>query len=174
MGCGVALVAAADYPEEIPVVEELAADFLVNNQLVPLELSEGTARFACLVPQDVYLGKALGLALPGRSVTLCLGLEADVAAALERYTSSGDDEEEEEAFVTAADSEDFVEHLRDLASEAPVIRLVNQIIHRAVDLGASDIHIEPFESRLVLRYRVDGVIAEADDPPALSLAAAIA
>ena len=53
---------------------------------------------------------------------------------------------------------DDVEHLRDLASEAPVIRLVNLVIQRAVELRASDIHIEPFENRLKVRYRIDGVL----------------
>ena len=58
--------------------------------------------------------------------------------------------------------------------EAPVIRLVNQIIHRAVDMSASDIHIEPFEDGLHLRYRVDGVLQEHPDAPAANLAPAIA
>ena len=62
----------------------------------------------------------------------------------------------------SAGDEDDVEHLRDLASEAPVIRLVNLIIQRAVELRASDIHIEPFENRLKVRYRVDGVLEEGE------------
>src|SRR5690606_8993013 len=57
---------------------------------------------------------------------------------------------------------DDVEHLRDLASEAPVIRLVNLLVQRAVELRASDIHIEPFENRLKVRYRIDGVLVEAE------------
>ena len=70
--------------------------------------------------------------------------------------------------------QEFIEHLRDLASEAPVIRLVNQLIHRSLDLGASDIHLEPFEDGLHLRYRVDGVIQDAPDAPPANLAPAIA
>ena len=68
--------------------------------------------------------------------------------------------------------EEDAERLKDLASEAPVIRLVNQIIARAVETHASDIHIEPFEDRLRVRYRYDGVLQEAESPPA-RLAAAI-
>jgi general secretion pathway protein E len=64
------------------------------------------------------------------------------------------------------------ERLKDLASEAPVIRLVNQLIARAVETQASDIHIEPFEDRLRVRYRYDGVLHEAESPPA-RLASAI-
>src|SRR3546814_675293 len=68
---------------------------------------------------------------------------------------------------------DDVEHLRDLASEAPVIRLVNLIIQRAVEMRASDIHIEPFENRLKVRYRIDGVLADGESPPTNLTAAVI-
>src|SRR3546814_18724093 len=68
---------------------------------------------------------------------------------------------------------DDVEHLRDLASEAPVIRLVNLIIQRAVEMRASDIHIEPFENRLKVRYRIDGVLADGESPPTHLTAAVI-
>ena len=82
------------------------------------------------------------------------------------------------AIVESADGEaggdiDDVEHLRDLASEAPVIRLVNLIIQRAVELRASDIHIEPFENRLKVRYRIDGVLEEGESPPQNLTAAVI-
>jgi general secretion pathway protein E len=63
------------------------------------------------------------------------------------------------------ESVEDVEQLRDRASEAPVIRLVNLIIQHAVELRASDIHVEPFESRLKVRYRIDGVLQETEAPP---------
>ena len=62
--------------------------------------------------------------------------------------------------------EEDAERLKDLASEAPVIRLVNQLITRAVETQASDIHIEPFEDRLRVRYRYDGVLHEAESAAA--------
>ena len=58
-----------------------------------------------------------------------------------------------------------IEHLRDLASEVPVIRMVNLIISRAVESRSSDIHVEPFEKDLRLRYRIDGVLHNVDAPP---------
>src|SRR5690606_23939374 len=66
-----------------------------------------------------------------------------------------------------------VEHLKDLASEAPVIRMVNLIMQRAVESRASDIHVEPFEQRLKVRFRVDGVLREVEAPPVRSTAAVI-
>src|SRR5262249_13958838 len=58
-----------------------------------------------------------------------------------------------------------IQQLKDLASEAPVIRLVSLIITNALEMRASDIHIEPFENRLVVRYRIDGVLHEVESPP---------
>ena len=170
------LQAAADYPEAPIRLEAVAQDFLVSNAVVPVAESVHEVKFAATMPQDSFLAKALGMAL-GRPVVIVLGLESDINKALQLYlqeqqeddgTSFGDDQ-----FGGQSDDE-FIEHLKDLASEAPVIRLVNQLIHRAVDMGASDIHIEPFEDGLHLRYRVDGVLQDYPDPPAGSLAAAIA
>ena len=58
-----------------------------------------------------------------------------------------------------------VQQLKDLASEAPVIRLVSLLITNALDMRASDIHVEPFENRLAVRYRVDGVLHDVESPP---------
>jgi general secretion pathway protein E len=66
-----------------------------------------------------------------------------------------------------------VEHLRDLASEAPVVRMVNLILHKAVELGASDIHIEPFDESLRVRFRIDGILREGEAPPSRLAAAVI-
>ena len=170
------LQAAADYPESPIRLEAVAQDFLVSNAVVPVAVSEGEVRFAATMPQDPFLAKALALALD-QSVAIVLGLESDINKALQLYAQEQQDEDGESAgddqFGGQSDDE-FIEHLKDLASEAPVIRLVNQIIHRAVDMGASDIHIEPFEDGLHLRYRVDGVLQDFPDPPAGNLAAAIA
>ncbi len=73
----------------------------------------------------------------------------------------------------AEPAEEDAERLKDLASEAPVIRLVNQLIARAVETHASDIHLEPFPDRLRVRYRYDGVLHEVEPPPARLQAAII-
>ena len=83
-----------------------------------------------------------------------------------------DEDQPEDSSDEARPLEDDAERLKDLASEAPVIRLVNQIAARAVETGASDIHIEPFEDTLRIRYRYDGVLQEAENPP-VRMAAAI-
>src|SRR3546814_14658365 len=96
-------------------------------------------------------------------------LRSEISDLIERYYGSGRSAMgaivESVGDDRVGDEED-VEHLRDLASEAPVIRLVNLIIQRAVDLRASDNHIEPFEKRPKVRFRVDGATEEGEGPPA--------
>jgi general secretion pathway protein E len=172
----IALLTPADYPEEPIRLEGVAQDFLLSNAVVPVAVTDSVITFGATVPQDTFLRKALGMALD-KPIVISLGLDTDINKALQLYTKLGQDEEGEsggdDQFGGQSDDE-FIEHLKDLASEAPVIRLVNQLIHRAVDMGASDIHIEPFEDGLQLRYRVDGVLQDYPDPPAGSLGAAIA
>ncbi|MFT5709821.1 MAG: general secretion pathway protein E [Halioglobus sp.] len=171
----VPLQASSDYPKEPLLIDGVAQEFLVSNGVVPIAISDHHVTFAASVPQDAFLRKALSLAIE-KDISLTLGLETDIARAIALCTEQSEEEgagDEEDTFGGQSDDE-FIEHLKDLASEAPVIRLVNQIIHRAVDLGASDIHIEPFDDGLQLRYRVDGVLQDAPDMPSASQAAAIA
>jgi len=102
-------------------------------------------------------------------VALEIGVPIELDAALDRlYPESGgakDDIVDDMSGAGGEPHEEDAERLKDLASEAPVIRLVNQIIARAVETQASDIHIEPFEDRLRVRYRYDGVLHEAESPP---------
>src|SRR5690606_249393 len=106
---------------------------------------------------------------------LQVGLRSEIVDLVERWHGQG--RSAMGTIVETAGGEagelDDVEHLRDLASEAPVIRLVNLLVQRAVELRASDIHIEPFENRLKVRYRIDGVLVEAESPPANLTAAVV-
>lgn len=125
-------------------------------------------------PEDGYAVEAVRLAT-GRHVRPCVGLRSEIDELIERWYGHG--RSAMGAIVESADDEaggdaDDVEHLRDLASGAPVIRLVNLIIQRAVELRASDIHVEPFENRLKVRYRIDGVLEDGESPP-VSLTAAV-
>lgn len=171
---GIPLQPSSDYPESPIYIEGIATEFLVSNSVVPVASGDTGISFSATVPQDQFLEKALALAID-KPIALRLGLESDIAKALQLYAQHSVEEETEDDDRFGGQSDDeFIEHLKDLASEAPVIRLVNQIIHRAVDLGASDIHIEPFEDSLQLRYRVDGVLQDLADSPPASLAPAIA
>jgi len=89
--------------------------------------------------------------------------EQDILDALDRSYSEGGRQSATIGFATG--DEDDLEHLRDMASEAPVIRLVNAMIAQAIEKRASDIHIEPFEKEFRIRFRVDGVLFNQEQPP---------
>jgi general secretion pathway protein E len=166
---GIALVPADGFPDLMPEVEGLLPEFLHANAVYPLRLQDGQLDVAMAVPQDAFVVKALHLAT-GYAIRPHLALESDIEKALAEPVEEAP-EDSDDGFGDGADGGDFVEHLKDLASEAPVIRLVNTIIGRVIDLRASDIHLEPFDDGLHVRYRVDGVIHPGElVPPRLSAA----
>ncbi len=175
---GLPLLDAKSLPEAPPpaLVEALPVTlrFLKQFHACPIAVDETGVQLWLSDPQDPYPAQAVSLAL-GLPVRVCVGQRAEIDDAIERWFGQG--RSAMGTIVETADGElaaaDDIEHLRDLASEAPVIRLVNLVIQRAVELRASDIHVEPFESRLKVRYRVDGVLIEGESPPANLTAAVI-
>ena len=168
---GVGVVEKADYPDEPLLIESLPEHFLFNHRVVPITMSDDRIVFASTKPQDPFLSKALRLATD-RQIELQLGLAAEIESALERYTQV-DDEELNALASFDTDDVEFIEHLKDLASEAPVIQRVNQIIQRSLDIEASDVHLEHFDDGLRLRYRIDGVLQETSQIVDTNLTAAI-
>ena len=161
----------ARYPLDQPLfAERLSARFLRHARAVPVAVEGDTLVLATADPLDTFTPAAVAAAT-GRPVRLEIAVPIELEAALNRlYPEAAPEASPEDAGTERL--EDDTERLKDLASEAPVIRLVNQMITRAVETLASDIHIEPFEDRLRVRYRYDGVLHEADSPPG-RLAAAI-
>lgn len=161
---GIELVGSDRFPDAPVEVAGLSAQYLMTHAILPLSVEQGVLSVAMATAQDDFLRKAIRLAT-GLQVRPLLAPESELQAALERLYATppeGVDEDEDPGQgLFGADSE-FVEHLKDLASEAPVIRMVNQVISRVIDLRASDIHIEPFEDGLHIRYRVDGVLQAAE------------
>jgi general secretion pathway protein E len=169
------LVSAKDAPELPPDGVALTQKFMKQFHVCPLMETEQSVDVLVADPHETYIVDAVRLAT-GRDVRVHVALRSEIDDLVERWYGQG--RSAMGAIVETAEGEgggdlDDVEHLRDLASEAPVIRLVNLVIQRAVELRASDIHIEPFESRLKVRYRVDGVLQEGESPPANLTAAVI-
>ncbi|MEA2779007.1 MAG: ral secretion pathway protein [Rhodospirillaceae bacterium] len=156
------------YPAVDPLFpEHLLAKFLRGVRALPLALEEETLVVAACDPLDGFIPAAIQAAT-GVSVLIEVAVPIELEAALDRLYPRGEQSEtsHEEGAAAGEPLEEDAERLKDLASEAPVIRLVNQLISRAVETQASDIHIEPFEDRLRVRYRYDGVLQEAESPPA--------
>jgi general secretion pathway protein E len=124
-------------------------------------------------PLDDYVIDALKLR-SGKAIAPRLGVPSEIEYALEQlFEAKNGPNGGSDTDIVAAQYLDDVEQLKELAGEAPVIKLVNQLIHRAAETGASDIHIEPFEGQLKVRYRIDGLLREVDSPPTQSTAAVI-
>ena len=157
------------------IVENLISDrFLKEQKIMPLALDEDHILVAMTNPADIETREAIALACD-REVNVRVGVASEIDAGLERIggnRSSQMDQILDDAAVEDISDEE-VDHLKDLASEAPVIRLVNLLIQRAAEQHASDIHIEPFEGQLKVRYRIDGVLKEVESPPRQFAAAII-
>jgi general secretion pathway protein E len=163
------LVAAADYPETPLFDDRLKPKFLRRARALPIAATEDRAVLAMADPLDAFTRDAVAAAL-GRPVAVAVAVPIELDAAFDRlyaeFGEGGDAEEVLDEIVPDAEpAEEDAERLKDLASEAPVIRLVNQLIARAVETHASDVHIEPFPDRLRVRYRYDGVLHEVEPPP---------
>ena len=160
-------------PDEIPDVMvldgQISVQFLKQALVLPLaDTAEGVV-LAVADPYDGYAPRAIEL-IAEKPVQRRLATPAAIEAAIERLAGRSASALAEIADAAEAGedgaAEDDVERLRDLASEAPVIRLVNLLIAKAVGARASDIHIEPFSSGLRVRYRIDGVLRAVEAPPA--------
>ncbi|MDR6580868.1 type II secretion system ATPase GspE [Pseudomonas fluorescens] len=171
---GAPLLLADAAPPLLDPLPVLTERFMHHYQVVPVGWSQGGLRVLAANPSLVYPFQAIAYAC-GVPVWLAVGPRNEVETLIERYYGQG-----RSAMGTLIENLDEqgsaledIEHLKDMASEAPVIRLVNLILQRAVEHRASDIHIEPFENQLKVRYRIDGVLHEAEAPPSSSSAAVI-
>ena len=151
---GIQFLPAEEFPEVPLEIDGLHPDFLRSHHILPIRFDQTHLELAMANPQDSFVLKAVELATNLR-VRPIIALESDIIRAL---TTGEQVDSDQAASIFEPDAIDFVEHLKDIASEAPVIRMVNQIIGRVIDLRASDIHLEPFDDGLHVRYRVDGAI----------------
>jgi len=154
------------------VVQILPRDFLEKHAVLPLLKVHNVLTVAMSEPSNVFLIEEIGR-LTGAVVQVVASSSADITAILGQFVNSAnvfviDDIIED----VAADSLELIEakvdditNLEGMAGDSPVIKLVNYLIYSAVKEGASDIHIEPDEGRLRIRFRVDGVLYEKLSPP---------
>jgi len=160
---GVPLVSIDGAPPEAPELEGLSHRFLRQCRAFPVSLADSTLTLAMADPLDFETVAAVR-AFSGLQIQTALASEQEVLDAIEKHYG----EAERQVGAGEGDTEEAtadLEHLRDMASEAPVIRLVNAMIAEAIEKRASDIHIEPFEKEFRIRFRVDGVLFNQEPPP---------
>ena len=159
----IALVTSDDFPAVLPELKGIAPRYMRQFRFLPVSLEDSSVTVAMSDPLD-FETLATIRNFTGLEVNTALAAEQDLLDTIDKYFG---EEEEPEGEGTGSEGDDAaeIEHLRDMASEAPVIRLVNNMISQAIDQRASDIHIEPFEKDFRIRYRVDGVLQEQEPPP---------
>ena len=157
-------IATLGTPPSAPELEGLSPRFLRQSLIFPvaIDTAEGVLTLAMADPLDFEALNAVQT-FSKLEVRPQLAAEQDIIDALDRCYNEGDRQAATIGFATG--DEDDLEHLRDMASEAPVIRLVNAMIAQAIEKRASDIHIEPFEKEFRIRFRVDGVLFNQEQPP---------
>jgi type IV pilus assembly protein PilB len=162
-------------PKVIPI---LPKEFLEKHQILPLFLVEKTLTVAVSEPANVFLLEEIER-VSSFKVQLVAATQRDIRATLQTYLPNDkvfviDDIIEDvkpEEFALIEQKIEDITNLEQAAGDSPVIKLVNYCIYNAVKEGASDIHIEPSENSLRIRYRIDGRLTEKLRPPNLMQAA---
>ena len=158
------LLGPSQFPEIPIVVERLTARFMRQFRFLPIAKEDNRLWVAMADPLD-FETIAVIRRFSGCDIVAALGAETEILDAIDRlYGEEAEDEARHEFGSDEADATE-IEHLRDMASEAPVIRFVNVLVARALEMRSSDIHVEPFEKEFRIRFRVDGVLREQESPP---------
>ncbi|MBF0608916.1 MAG: type II secretion system ATPase GspE [Candidatus Magnetobacterium sp. LHC-1] len=166
------VVIASDFPKVPLVLDGISSRFLNRNLIIPCDVRDNRLRVIMARPWDMDVIDALSVAT-GHDIDVCsadenlikdyldkfFGKEATVNKIIENI-GVGD-----ASFDFKEEYDEDVDHLKGLASEAPIIKLVNLLITRAIEGRASDIHIEPFDNELKVRYRIDGVLHDVESAP---------
>jgi general secretion pathway protein E len=146
--------------------------FLRETLVFPYQHADGKPRLVVADPNDVAAARAAEIVL-GVPVDIEIGSYEDLAIAIAKRLGEDDEASTDAEDPASARADDDIESLRDLASGAPVVRAVNDLVERAMELRATDIHIEPFRTGLVVRMRVDGLLRAVPTPPGVLPAALI-
>jgi general secretion pathway protein E len=159
-----------------PLVAKFSRRFLRETLVFPYQHADGRARLVMADPNDIAAVRAAEIVL-GVPVEVEIASYEDLAIAIEKRVGEDDESIAEigqgAGQGSTARADDDVESLRDLASGAPVVRAVNDLVERAMELRATDIHIEPFRTGLTVRMRVDGLLRAIPTPPGVLPAALI-
>lgn len=156
---------------DISVSEKITRKFLKKHLIVPLKPEKKVPVIALNDPSDLSYVDEVAMHAGFEAYTLALAARVEILSAInivydqdEHNVQKLMDDMEDEEFLHIEDIEQTADLLDD-TSDAPVIRLVNQMISQSVKAGASDIHIEPFQDELVVRYRIDGILYPMMTPP---------
>src|SRR4051794_38251615 len=168
-----------EYEIDADILKLVSREQCEKHRVIPVSRAGSSLIVAMADPTNLHAIDDLKF-LTGYNIEPVIASETSIANAVERYYSAGPsyDEvmagfEESEIEFSGDDEEINLLELEKASEDAPVVRLVNMVLLNAIKKGASDIHIEPYEKKLRIRYRIDGVLIEEMAPP-LKLKNAIA
>ncbi|MEO8662556.1 MAG: type II secretion system ATPase GspE [Bryobacteraceae bacterium] len=168
----VPLVTIDGPPAASTETEALSPRFLRQFRILPFAIEDHTLTLAMADPLDFETISAVR-SRTGLRINPVLAAEQEILESIDRNYSEASRPEIDGGGGDDGEAAADLEHLRDMASEAPVIRMVNAMIASAAEKRASDIHIEPFEKEFRVRFRVDGVLYNQEPPPKDAKAAII-
>ncbi|WP_249137520.1 GspE/PulE family protein [Bradyrhizobium canariense] len=146
-----------------PRLDGFSRRFLRESTIFPFSGSNDFFRLAVADPSDTAAVRAAEIVF-GTPVDVVVASYEDITTVLDQRAEADDANADRGGRGVAQQSDDDIESLRDLASGAPVVRALNDLLERAVDLRASDIHVEPFRAGLAVRMRVDGLLRALPSP----------
>lgn len=159
---GLPVLASGGMPAQAVDGPDLSIAFLRDVRALPVAAEADLLRVAVCNPFDPFVERAFAFTFR-RRVERVVARSSDIDSAIERlYHGRGAASEEADSEI----DDDDLERLKDLVSDAPVIRAVNRLIARASDERASDIHVEPGDDGLAIRFRVDGMLRDSGKLPA--------
>ncbi|MBI4589637.1 MAG: type II secretion system ATPase GspE [Candidatus Rokubacteria bacterium] len=168
---GLPYLSREELPSSVPILKNLSPKYLRQNRVCPVAVEGSTLTVATSDPTNPLLLDDLRQSL-GLRIKLAVAPEEAILEAIERTYGAGATsplqrivEGIRDEGLAPGEGEEDINQLRDMAFEAPVVRLVNLVIENAVTAEASDIHIEPFEDTFRVRYRIDGILFDQEAPP---------
>ncbi len=157
-----------ELPSALPLIKNLSAKYLRQYAVCPVSVESGLLTVATADPLNAVIADDFRQST-GLDVKIVVSSAEAITEAIDRtYGGAGTPLQrivEGIGEEGAPEGDEDINHLRDMAFEAPVVRLVNLLVENAIDAEASDIHIEPFEDALRIRYRIDGILFEQEAPP---------
>ena len=165
-------LAGPDAPVDVELLRKMPSKLVHRSKLIPLDKENGSLRVATPDPFQIYAFDELRM-ICGLEIKPVLAKESEINEIIKKYFGVGgdtvsqllDDNGKDDDVQVLSDVRESAGDLAEMAQDASVVKLVNEILLEAINERASDVHIEPFENDLRIRYRVDGVLRNTNVPP---------
>ncbi|MCX7920257.1 MAG: type IV-A pilus assembly ATPase PilB [bacterium] len=170
---GIPYITLSHYEIDPQIIKTIPEDIVRRYKIIPVDKTGNQLTVALADPANIYILDELKV-LTGNEIIPLISYESEINRAIEQYYRKQDviqetlkdiEEIKTDIELVADEKELDLAQIKDMAEDAPVVKLVNVIIQEAIKERASDIHIEPYEDSLRVRYRIDGVLHEVAPPP---------